>query len=87
MAGKLNALRDEAQGFLNAVKGRKHTVEEMIAGLEEELSLLKSCRNDEDKFAHQIYDMLFILLMIAAERNVDLDAQWEKGWEKKRKYM
>ncbi|MDP6775911.1 MAG: hypothetical protein QGI83_04010 [Candidatus Latescibacteria bacterium] len=87
MSGKLNALRDEAQGFLNAVKGRKHTVEEMITSLEEELSLLRSCVSDEERFAHQIYDMVFILLMIAAENNVDLDAQWEKGWEKKRKYM
>ena len=82
----LNALRNEAQGFLDALGERRHSVQRMVAGLEEELSLLKSCRNDEDKFAHQIYDMLFILLMMAAERNVDLDAQWVKGWSKKKKY-
>ena len=59
----------------------------MITGLEEELSLLRSCVKDEEKFAHQIYDMVFILLMLAAERGVDLDEQWVKGWVKKRKYM
>ncbi len=87
MDAQLNRLRDEARGFLDALGDGKHTVEQMIAGLEEELSLLKSCVGDEERFAHQIYDMVFILLMIAAEHQVDLDEQWDTGWEKKQKYL
>ncbi len=87
MADRLNALREEVQGFLDALGDRKHTVEQMIADLEEELDLLKSSLGDREGFSHQIYDMVFILLMIAAESKVDLDEQWAAGWEKKQKYM
>lgn len=41
-----------------------------------------------DKLRHQIYDMLFILFEIAADNKFDLDAEWDKGRQrKKEKYL
>jgi hypothetical protein len=88
MDARLNLLRDEVQlKFLEPLGPKKHTVEKMIVSLEEELSILKSSANDKAKFGHQIYDMLFILLGLAAQHDVDLDEQWANGWAKKEKYL
>ena len=88
MDASLNLLRDEVQRkFLEPLGSRKHTVEQTIVSLEEELSILKSSTNDKAKFGHQIYDMLFILLGLAAQYDVDLDDQWANGWVKKEKYL
>ena len=88
MDASLNLLIDEVQRkFLEPLGSKKHTVEQMIISLEEELSLLKSSANDKSLFGHQIYDMLFILLGLAAQYDVDLDEQWTNGWIKKEKYL
>jgi hypothetical protein len=34
---------------------------------------------------HQVYDMLFLLFEIAAQRGFDLDAEWNRGRERKEK--
>ena len=84
----LNLLRDEVRKkFLKPLGRRKYTVEQMVQGLEEELSILKSSTEDTAEFGHQMYDMLFILFGLAFENDVDLDAQWELGWERKKKYL
>ncbi len=88
MDASLNLLRDEVQlKFLEPLGPRKHTVEQMIESLEEELSILKSSSKDKITFGHQIYDMLFILLGLAAQYDIDLDEQWVNGWMKKEKYL
>ena len=88
MNDSLNNLKNEVrERFLDQLGEKKSTIEDLISMLEEELSLLKSVINDKSRFGHQIYDMLFILFMLASEHEIDLDEQWKNGWIKKQKYL
>ena len=83
----LNSLRDEVKDrFTTKLKGPKANVSQLMSMLEEELNLLRTSVDDNKKFGHQIYDMLFLLLTLAGEFNIDLDQEWQTGWIKKNKY-
>ena len=83
----LNAFRDEAGAFLKAVDPAGETsVSKLIRMLDEEYATLKASIDKPDRLSHQVYDMLFLLFELAATKNIDLDAQWIQGRDKKRKY-
>lgn len=86
----LNQYRNEVREFLikmGSLNGDNH---EKLAWLSEEFELLKKAINtsERDKIQHEIYDMLYLLLEIAADNDFDLDKQWEAGTKrKKEKYL
>jgi len=82
----LNFYRDEVSEFI-CKSGFSVDIPPIFDMLDEEYSLLKSSCGDADRMQHQIYDMLFLLLEIAAKYNMDLDTEWSKGKEKKKKYL
>lgn len=81
----LNDFRDEARDFLNTIGKSDEPISIKLNLLEKEMELLKASLQDPDKFAHQVYDMLFILFELAAQQGIDLDRQWKIG--RKRKTM
>ena len=84
----LNAYRDEAGRFLEAIGATEEPVEKKFSLLQRELDRLKSDANNAEAAGHQVYDLLFILFEIASQYNVDLDAAWLAGrLRKNRKYL
>lgn len=83
----LNALRDEAGRFLEAVDpAGAQPVSKIIGMLEEEFAALKASLDDPGRLSHQVYDVLFLFFELAAKKHMDLDAQWIRGRDRKRKY-
>ena len=80
-----NEYRDEAERFMRRMGDFQQDAEKKLDWLREEFDLLRGAVNqgDQGKTAHQIYDMLFLLLELAADSGVDLDAEWEKGRRRK----
>ena len=73
-----------------AVGGGQEHVSRILGWLDEELAELKDAtdRDDLPKLRHQIYDVLFLLFELAARFDLDLDAEWAAGRERKRvKYL
>lgn len=84
----LNTYRDEVGEFLDKIDAREEPVSRVINMLDEETVLLKESLDDRDRLSHQLYDVLFLLLEIAAMYNLDMDAEWAQGKERKRaKYL
>jgi len=84
----LNGCRDEAGRFLEAIHASGEPVEKKIAMLEEEFRILKENAHNDAAVKHQTYDMLFLLFEIAAQYEIDLDAEWVAGMRRKKsKYM
>lgn len=83
----LNAFRDEVADFLRMVdpQGRESDAT-LLAMLEEKYGSLKMAAGKPDQLPHRIYDVLFMLFEIAARHGCDLDAEWEAGRIRKRKY-
>ena len=82
----LNDYRDEAGDFLAKIGAAGVGIENKLIMLEEELNNLKASVDEPDKLKHQIYDMLFLLFEIASDYCFDLDAEWNKGRNRKQKY-
>ncbi len=83
----LNAYRDEAGEFLNAVDpAGKESVSDILAMLDQEYAALKAALDDPERLSHQVYDVLFLLFELAAKSSLDLDAEWAQGRDNKRKY-
>lgn len=83
----LNAFRDEAGEFLAAVAPvGDEPISEIIRMLDEEHAELKASLDNAERLSHQVYDILFLLFELAARKNMDLDAQWAQGRDKKQKY-
>ncbi|HPJ03776.1 MAG TPA: hypothetical protein PKU80_13185 [Candidatus Limiplasma sp.] len=57
--------------------------------LQEELDILKAADPADSKtVSHPTYDLLFLVMEIAAQYTVDLDAEWTAGRVRKaRKYL
>ena len=53
--------------------------------LDGELTKLKESIGDRTELSHQIYDMTFLLFELAARFDLDLDAEWAKGRNRKQK--
>lgn len=86
----LNQYRNEVREFLVKMGSLNGDNNEKLAWLSEEFELLKKAINtsERDKIQHEIYDMLYLLLEIAADNDFDLDKQWEAGTKrKKEKYL
>jgi len=84
----LNSFRDEAAAFLAAVDTQeKEPISEIIRMLDEEHDALNTALDDAPKLRHQVFDMLFLLFELAARENIDLDQEWARSREKKRKYI
>ena len=81
----LNALRDEVASFLRVVDPDHLRADgEILAMLDEKYSELKQAESVQ--LPHRIYDVIFLLLELAATRHCDLDAEWNAGRIRKRKY-
>ena len=84
----LNGYRDVVAEFLDKIDTRDEPVSRVMDMLDEEVALLKESLDDRERLSHQLYDVLFLLFEIAAVYNLDMDAEWAKGRERKRaKYM
>ena len=84
----LNGYRDVVAEFLDKIDTRDEPVSRVMDMLDEEGALLKESLDDRERLSHQLYDVLFLLFEIAAVYNLDMDAEWAKGRERKRaKYM
>ena len=81
----LNECRDEAEKFMRQMGDFHQDAEKKLDWLREEFDLLRGAVSlgDREKTAHEIYDMLFLLLELAADNGVDLDAEWENGRRRK----
>ena len=79
----LNTYRDEAGSFLKAIGAADRDPVEILAMLDEETLLLKQSIDDPPRLGHQVYDVMFLLMELAARFGLDLDAEWEKGRERK----
>jgi len=83
----LNTYRDEAGKFLQAVDpGGREGDADILAMLDKEVAELKASVDDSRRLSHQVYDVLFVLFELAGKKGLDLDAEWTRGREKKRKY-
>ncbi|MPM54012.1 hypothetical protein SDC9_100784 [bioreactor metagenome] len=83
----LNFYIDEVREFMDKAGFSSEVEADIFKMLDEEFALLKSSYGNEEKMQHQIYDMLFLLFEIAAKHNMDLDSEWIKGRDKKKKYL
>ena len=84
----LNAYRDEAGRFLEAIQATDEPVEKKIQMLQHELDILKTSIHDDKTVSHQVYDLLFLLFEVASQYNLDLDLEWLNGQSrKKKKYL
>jgi len=84
----LNEYRGEVAEFLEQIAATREPVSRVITMLDEEVTLLKESLNDRERLNHQLYNVLFLLFEIAAMYNLDLDAEWVQGRERKRaKYL
>ena len=84
----LNDCRDEAGAFLRAIGEEAGPPGEILAMLDEEMTLLRESVDDGPRLRHQTYDVLFLLFELAARLKLDLDAEWDAGRRRKRdKYL
>lgn len=80
----LNDYVDEVKRFMEKINIQDDSINLLMPMLEVEFDILKRTPVDnESKFIHQIYDMLFLLFEMAAKYDMDLDEEWEKGRMKK----
>ena len=81
----LNEFRDEAGQFMTAIGAGDEHATTILDWLDEETAALKDAASSEDMHAlrHQIYDVLFLLFELAAKYDLDLDAEWTTGRERK----
>ena len=87
-APQLNRLRDEAGAFVEAIGAGDEHVAKILDWLDEEMAELKASVGDGARLRHQIYDVVFLLMELAARFEADLDAEWVAGRERKRrKYL
>ncbi len=87
---KLNDYKDEVKDFMKRIDAFDKNTKQKISWLEKEFELLKiSVDNSKSEaICHQIYDMIYLLLEIAADNDCDLDSEWNKGAKKKQeKYI
>jgi hypothetical protein len=83
----LNDFRDEAGDFIEGIGAANEPIDKILAMLKEEMNGLIISKENHTQFRHQVYDMLFLLFEIASKTRMDLDMEWEKGRQnKKRKY-
>lgn len=83
----LNNYRNEVEHFLNNLGEKALKPSEIIAAFEKEFSLLKNNLDNKAVANHQLYDLLFLILELAAYNQTDLDEEWARGREKKKKYL
>jgi len=83
----LNNYRDEVQHFLAHFDDKAFDPTTVVTLLEQELATLKANLNNKAIVDHQLYDLLFLLLELAVHNQTNLDAEWRKGQEKKKKYL
>lgn len=81
----LNNYRDEAGDFLEALGAEEEDIPKILDMLDEKLAGFKKSINDRTKLSHQTYDVMFLLFELAARFDLDLDAEWAKGQNKKQK--
>ncbi len=80
----LNTHRDEAARFLKGIHALDEPLEKKLRMLQEELDNLKTADPADAKtVSHQTYDILFLVMEIAAQCHVDLDAEWAAGQKRK----
>ncbi len=79
----LNKYRDLAGEFLKKAGFDQENINIRFELLTEELELLQEAVDDKTRFRHQVYDVLFILFEIAADYEMDLDAEWVQGMKRK----
>lgn len=85
---QLNLLRDEAGAFVEAIGAGDEHVGKILDWLDEEVAELRAAVGEGARLQHQIYDVLFLLMELAARFELDLDAEWIGGRERKRrKYL
>ena len=67
----LNNYRDEVKEFLIKMGSNNGDNVQKVNWLNEEFDLLKEAVNqcEEDKIRHQLYDMLYLILEIAADND------------------
>ena len=83
----LNEYRDEAGEFLKKVdQGNIEPISKIVKMLDNEFNELKASLDNQNRLAHQVYDILFLIFELAAKENLDLDKQWHLGRDKKKKY-
>ena len=90
MIEKMNDYRDEAGEFLRAIGAEKEDISKLLRMLDEEMLALKRQATSGERagLAHQTYDVLFLLLELAARFDLDLDAEWAAGrMRKQEKYL
>jgi hypothetical protein len=78
----LNAFTDEARAFVEKI-GAEESADEILYMIAKGAKLLERFRDDRDGLCHQLYDLMFLLFELAAKCDFDMDAEWEKGREKK----
>jgi len=81
----LNDYRNEAGEFLRAIGARQEDVENIFHMLDGEAAALRRAVGDRPKLQHQVYDVLFLLFELADRFDLDLDAEWTRGRERKRR--
>jgi len=68
----------------------EESMSKILVWLDEEMVALKDAvdRDDRPQLRHQIYDVLFLLFELAAHFDLDMDAEWTRGRDRKReKYL
>ncbi len=82
----LNNYRDEARRFMLKLGNKVFDQETIIAHLEHEIARLKANQTNKPVLDHQIYDLLFLLMELAAHNQTDLNAEWDCDRARKQKY-
>ena len=87
---RLNDYKNEVKFFMQRINAFDKNSKQKIDWLEKEFDLLKAAvyNSKSASICHQIYDMVYILLEIAADNDCDLDTEWSKGATRKQeKYI
>ncbi len=80
----LNDYRDQAKRFLDSIAPADQ-LKDVLPLFREELRLLDCAVQITDVVStkHQIYDLLFLVMEMAAIADVDLDSEWRNGADRK----
>jgi hypothetical protein len=70
-----------------SLKEDKFTEDDILNEIDNKLLIIRKFRDDDNEYRHQIYDILYLLLELAAKHNYYLDDEWQKGQIRKQKYL
>lgn len=83
----LNELKNKVKEFEQKAGFDKTDVNKLLEMVDEEIKIIKTNLKNKEVVDHKLADLAVLLFQIANRYNTDLDSEWEKHFEKSKKYL